>query len=91
MENEELETVIVARGRTVLSPHPSKTRIVREGEDGKPVRAPTCIEHVEGDELSFAPIEAARLIALGIVHRPGEPQVVPAAFAERASVVELAR
>lgn len=95
------ERVIVARGRTLLFPHPTQTKIVREGEDGKPVRAPVSIECGEGVEVNLdsTPIhpdgkggyfsEAQRLINLGIVHRPGEPQMVPAAFSEGSRVVEI--
>jgi len=83
------ERVIVARGRTLLFPDPTKTKIVREGEDGKPVRAPIAIEFKEGMEVSLEAIEAERLIGLGIVHRPGEPQMVPAALSDGSRVVEI--
>lgn len=84
-----VERVIVARGRTIMLPHPTKTKIIREGEDGKPVRAPVCIECSEGMEVTIDAGEAKRLIALGIVHRPGEPQMVPAALSEGSRVIEI--
>jgi hypothetical protein len=37
---EETETVIVARG-IIIGPHPTETRVLRMGEDGKPVLTPT--------------------------------------------------
>jgi len=99
------ERVIVARGRTVLTPHQTKTKVVREGEDGKPVRAPITIEHGAGAEIELdaAPVhqvedadgkvsyvsEAQRLINLGIVHRPGEAQMIPAALSDGSRVVEI--
>jgi len=83
------ERVIVARGRTLLFPDPTKTKIVREGEDGKPVRAPIAIEFKEGMEVTLEASEAERLIGLGIVHRPGEPQMVPAALSDGSRVVEI--
>ena len=83
------ERIIVARGRTLLFPDPTKTKIVREGEDGKVVRAPLTIEFKEGMEVTLEAGEAERLIGLGIVHRPGEPQMVPAALSDGSRVVEI--
>ena len=96
-----LERVVVARGRTVIVPHPTKTKIVREGADGKPIRAPIGVEHGEGAEIMLDTAlvhadgngnyfsEAERLIRLGIVHRPGEQQMIPAALSEGSRVVEI--
>jgi len=83
------ERVVVARGRTVLAPHPTETQIVRQGEDGRPVRAPISVTYEEGFEIELDKKEAERLISLGIVHKPGEPEIYPAALSEGSRVVEL--
>jgi hypothetical protein len=89
LASRDRERVIVARGRTVMAPHPTETQIVRQGEDGRPVRAPISVTYEEGFEIELDKKEAERLIALGIVHRPGEPEIYPAALSEGSRVVEL--
>ena len=89
LASRDLERVIIARGRTLMAPHPTETQIVRQGEDGRPVRAPTSVEYKEGFEIALDRKEADRLISLGIVHRPGEPEIYPAALSEGSRVIEL--
>jgi hypothetical protein len=74
---EETETVIVSRG-IILAPHPTETRVLRMGEDGKPVLTPRQVRYRPGCEITLPVAEAKRFIANGTVTRPGEnPQVGP--------------
>lgn len=95
------ERVIVCRGKTVVAPHPTKTKVIRMDESGAVVRAPIHVEYGEGAEIMLDAAlvhsdgeggyfsEATRLIKLGIVHRPGEQQMIPAAMSEGSRVVEI--
>jgi hypothetical protein len=80
---EALEKVIVARGRTIYAPHPTRTTIVGQTEDGKPKRATVEVHFKPGAEIELPRDEAKRLIEVGHVHKSGEAVTVPAAQGAR--------
>jgi hypothetical protein len=75
-KTEILDRVLVSHGKTVYCPHPTKTTIIGQGEDGKLKRAPLLVAFAPGDAVELTPDEARRLIALGTVHREGEQPLV---------------
>jgi hypothetical protein len=101
VSDEGFERVIVSRGKTVVMPHPTMTKVIRMDESGAVVRAPLQEEYSEDAEIMLDAAlvhsdgkggyfsEATRLIRLGIVHRPGEAQMIPAALSEGSRVVEI--
>jgi len=70
--SEEMETVIVSPRGVIWGPHPTLRRVVRLGEDGKPVYAPKILIYRENCAITLPVSEVERFIKMGRVHRPGE-------------------
>jgi hypothetical protein len=75
--SEEMETVIVSPRGVIWGPHPTLKRVVRLGEDGKPVMAPKILIYRENCAITLPVSEVERFIKEGRVHRAGVETRVP--------------
>ena len=71
----KLMRAMVARGRTVYAPDPSKRQIVGRGDDGRPMEMAVIVEHGPGSELELPADEVMSLRASGFLIDPGTPEV----------------
>jgi hypothetical protein len=63
-------TGVVARGRTVIGPHPTETETFGNGPDGKPIVRPVHTTFNPGDTVTLPAGEIARLRGLGFLVDP---------------------
>jgi hypothetical protein len=71
-EPSPLEPCIVARGKTVVLPHPTEKIPTHRLENGTLQFGPRPVEHAQGSEIELPEEEVARLRGLGVLLLKGQ-------------------
>lgn len=76
-ELKKLGRAVIARGRTIAVPHPTKRKIVNHTPEGKPIEQAELMHFGPGQEIELPGDEIVRLRKLGYLTDPSasEPPV----------------